>query len=73
MTPTPDPQLATPLRARLAEVARLFTWLGFTAFGGPAVHIALMEEEVVRRRGGLAHRRHCPVQAGGGPALAQAL
>jgi chromate transporter len=37
-------------RARLWELAKLFLRLGATAFGGPAVHIALMEEEVVRRR-----------------------
>jgi len=37
-------------RARLWEVAKLFLRLGATAFGGPAVHIALMEEEIVRRR-----------------------
>ena len=36
--------------SRLAEVALLFTRLGFTAFGGPAAHVALMEDEVVRRR-----------------------
>src|SRR3954462_15815412 len=36
--------------ARLGEVARLFLKLGFTAFGGPAAHVALMEEEVVNRR-----------------------
>jgi chromate transporter len=36
--------------SRLGEVARLFLRLGFTAFGGPAAHIALMEDEVVRRR-----------------------
>lgn len=34
----------------LAEVALLFLRLGFTAFGGPAAHIAMMEDEVVRRR-----------------------
>jgi chromate transporter len=35
---------------RVGEVARLFTKLGFIGFGGPAAHIALMREEVVRRR-----------------------
>ena len=34
----------------LAELALLFLRLGTTAFGGPAAHIALMEEEIVRRR-----------------------
>ena len=32
------------------DVALLFLKLGTTAFGGPAVHIAMMEDEVVRRR-----------------------
>src|SRR5215213_1131201 len=34
----------------LAEVATLFLKLGFTAFGGPAAHIAIMHDEVVKRR-----------------------
>jgi chromate transporter len=34
----------------LAELAKLFLRLGATAFGGPAAHIAIMEDEVVRRR-----------------------
>jgi chromate transporter len=37
----------------LREVALLFLRLGTTAFGGPAAHIAMMEDEVVRRRGWL--------------------
>lgn len=36
--------------ATLGEIAALFLRLGFTAFGGPAAHIAMMEHEVVRRR-----------------------
>ena len=39
----------------LREIAGVFLKLGTTAFGGPAAHIAMMEEEVVRRRGWLTH------------------
>jgi len=39
--------------SRLLELAALFARLGTTAFGGPAAHVAMMEEEVVRRRGWL--------------------
>jgi chromate transporter len=35
----------------LREVALLFLKLGTLGFGGPAAHIAMMEDEVVRRRG----------------------
>jgi len=41
----------------LGELARLFLKLGTLAFGGPAAHIAMMEEEIVRRRGWLDHER----------------
>lgn len=37
-------------KASLSHVVLLFLRLGFTAFGGPAAHIAMMEDEVVRRR-----------------------
>ena len=36
---------------RLGELFRLFVQLGFVAFGGPAAHIAMLEDEVVSRRG----------------------
>jgi chromate transporter len=40
---------------RLREIAVSFLRLGTTAFGGPAAHIAMMEEEFVRRRGWISH------------------
>src|SRR5713226_9469236 len=47
----------SPQRLRLRELARLFLRLGATAFGGPAAHIAMMEDEVVRRRRWLTRER----------------
>jgi chromate transporter len=40
----------------VSEVARVFVKLGLIGFGGPAAHIALMREEVVRRRRWLAEQ-----------------
>src|SRR5688572_25489249 len=37
-------------REALAEVAQVALKLGFTAFGGPAAHIAMLREETVVRR-----------------------
>lgn len=44
-------------RTTLRELALLFLRLGATAFGGPAAHIAMMEDEVVRRRKWLSEER----------------
>src|SRR4051812_44250202 len=41
-----DPALGT----RLRELAAVFLKVGTIAFGGPAAHIGLMEDEFVRRR-----------------------
>lgn len=49
--PTPSQQ------KRLTELFTLFLRLGFTAFGGPAAHIAMMRDEVVRRRKWLSDER----------------
>lgn len=43
-------------RTKLIEIAKLFFWLGCVGFGGPAVHIAMMEEEVVRKRSWLTQQ-----------------
>ncbi len=42
---SPDQQ-----RQRLKELAAVFFRLGTVAFGGPAAHIAMMDDEVVKRR-----------------------
>jgi chromate transporter len=44
-------------RSRLGEVVAVFLRLGATAFGGPVAHVALQEEECVRRRAWLDRRR----------------
>jgi chromate transporter len=41
----------------LGELAAFFLRLGTTAFGGPAAHIAIMEDELVRRRGWLSREK----------------
>ncbi|MDX1991233.1 MAG: chromate efflux transporter [bacterium] len=37
-------------RGSVGELARIFLRLGFTAFGGPAAHIAMFHDEFVKRR-----------------------
>ncbi len=41
----------------LAELALFFLRLGTTAFGGPAAHVAIMEDELVRRRHWLSREK----------------
>lgn len=42
---------APAVRPSAGEVWRVFTRIGLLGFGGPVAHIAMMREEIVRRRG----------------------
>ncbi len=44
------------MNKNLKEVALLFFKLGSIAFGGPAAHIAMMEDEVVKKRKWMTHQ-----------------
>ena len=46
---------------RLNEIAALFFKLGSISFGGPAAHIAMMEDEVVKKRGWMTQQHFLDV------------
>ncbi len=56
LQPDPPPPSGSPPDG-LGVLARVFFKLGVIGFGGPAAHIAMMEDEVVERRGWLS-RQH---------------
>src|SRR5690606_14329031 len=53
----PQEEPAVVERGAVGEVARLALRLGFTAFGGPAAHIAMLHDEVVVRRKWISEQR----------------
>jgi chromate transporter len=50
-------QSAATAAQNLRELTGLFLRLGLTVFGGPAAHIAIMEDELVTRRGWISRQR----------------
>lgn len=48
---------------RLWELVRLFLKLGTVSFGGPAAHLAVLEDEVVHRRGWLPREQFLDLMA----------
>ncbi|MET0386682.1 MAG: chromate efflux transporter [Polyangiales bacterium] len=51
------------MQTSLLTLGSLFLRLGVTAFGGPVVHIAMMQDEVVRRRGWLTEAQFLDLQS----------
>jgi chromate transporter len=57
LAPEVSDSLSSSQRVSIRELAAFFLRLGCTAFGGPAAHIAMMEDELVRRRQWLSRQR----------------
>ncbi|MEO1006213.1 MAG: chromate efflux transporter, partial [Cyanobacteria bacterium J06638_38] len=47
---SPEAKHQIPAKPGLIELAKVFSRLGMIAFGGPAAHVAMMDDEVVQRR-----------------------
>jgi chromate transporter len=58
MSATPPALIPSPVQERvsLKSIALVFLKLGTVAFGGPAAHIAMMHEEMVRKRAWLTQQ-----------------
>ncbi len=57
IAPSQSPSNGGAGKGSLTELALFFLRLGTTAFGGPAAHIAIMEDELVRRRKWLSREK----------------
>ncbi|NES74224.1 MAG: chromate transporter [Okeania sp. SIO2D1] len=44
-------------KQRLRELATVFSRLGIVAFGGPAAHVAMMDDEIVKQRRWMSHEK----------------
>jgi chromate transporter len=42
---------------RLKDITKVFLKLGLIAFGGPAAHVAMMDDEIVKRRGWMTREK----------------
>jgi chromate transporter len=57
LAPEVSASLSSSQSVPLRELTSFFLRLGCTAFGGPAAHIAMMEDELVRRRQWLSRQK----------------
>jgi chromate transporter len=52
-----------PVQASLGQLATYFTRLGFTAFGGPAAHVAMMERDLVQDKRWISRQHFLDIMA----------